>query len=232
MISPGQILPAGWRDLIVPGARTTIGYDPATTEGEQSNPSGLAITQQIGADYVVKVAATWKTKDPDIARFVIGQALQLPHSLRPHALVIDASNERYFAADLKRAHSRQTRVELYVATESIEWRGETMPLKTYCGNLCKNTLNEGRLILPNEDWVYKNFRGVTEDKGRFVFALDEDGNHCDLVQAVWNCLYGFSTPGSGTVSAKASGTVSERVWGALQSLSGRRGGQPTNRFTS
>lgn len=230
MITPDQILPSGWRDLIIPGAKTTIGYDIATTEGDTSNPASIAITQQVANRYQVKVGATWKTKDPDIARAVIAQAFDLPHGLRPFAFVIDASNERYFATDLQRAYARKTKVVLYVANESIEFRGEKIPLKTYCGNLCKNAIQDGQLDLPPEEWVYRNFRGVKEDKGRFVFEADAEGNHCDFVQAVWNCLYGFAAPGSGPVSAKPSGTISQRVWGALQTLSGRIG-QPTPRLT-
>ncbi len=230
MITPSQILPSGWRDLIIPGARTTIGYDIATTEGDTSNPGSIAITQEVANRYQVKVGATWKTKDPDIARAVIAEAFDLPHGIRPHAFVIDASNERYYATDLKSKYSTKTKVVLYVANENIEFKGQIMPLKTYCGTLCKNAMQDGQLDLPPEEWVYRNFRGVKEDKGRFVFETDAEGNHCDFVQAVWNCLYGFAAPGSGPSAAKPASTLSQRVWGALQTLSGRRA-QPTPRLT-
>lgn len=205
MITPDQVLPAGWRQLIVPGLRTVIGYDPATTEKETSNPSGIAIAQEQGRDIIVRAGAIWKTKDPAIARAVIAAAMDMPHGIRPHAFVIDASNERYFATDLKTAYQGKTNVIHYVATENVMHGGVDMPMKTFAGNLCKNALEDGRLILPNEEWVYKNFRGVKEEKGRFVFELDEDGNHCDFVQAVWNCLVGLTMPGSGPVSASAIG---------------------------
>lgn len=231
MTTPDQILPRGWRDLIQPGHATTIGYDPATTENEKSNPSGLAITQHVGNDYAVAACAVWKTKDPEIAVAVLDEAMNLPHAIRPKALVIDASNERYFAATLAKRYRSRTKVVLYVAGEKTTHAGEDMPLKTFCGNLVKNAVEDGHLLLPDEDWVYRNFRGVKEEKGGFFFETDEDGNHCDLVQAVMNCLYGFCSPGSGPISASPAGTVSQRVWGALQSL-GRRGGGPTHRFTS
>jgi hypothetical protein len=49
---------------LTPGLETGIGYDPATTEKKQSNPSSLTVTQRSGHEYASPLNVLWKTQDP------------------------------------------------------------------------------------------------------------------------------------------------------------------------
>jgi len=181
-----------WKSLLVPGCPIAFGLDPATTEKATSNPTGFACVQKVGNDCIVRLAARWKTSDPEVARSIIRAHLTgLPHNLRPRRLVVDASNEKYFATDL-RTHLRGVcQVELLTSTESTTYRGEAMPMKVYLGNLFVNTLEDGHLFLPEADWLAKDIRLVKRDRGSFSTDLDSSGGHGDVFDAIKNALHGI-----------------------------------------
>ncbi|MFA6271381.1 MAG: hypothetical protein WC657_09345, partial [Candidatus Paceibacterota bacterium] len=56
-------LPTDWRRFIVPGVPTVVAQDPATTEHEKSNPSGLVIAQRVGGRVRFPVVCRYKTAD-------------------------------------------------------------------------------------------------------------------------------------------------------------------------
>lgn len=197
-----QILPAGWRDLILPGYPVGIGVDLGTTQKAKSNPTALALVQRVMPASYCRVAVRWKTNNPDITRHVLASATMLPHGLRP-VLCIDSSNERFFAADLKKTYAARCKVLLYVAGEAIEHKGERMPKKTYVGNLLKNELNDSRIALPADDWIYRDLRLVQDEAGGFAFNLDEDGNHADFAQALMLALFALDQGAGGPIQASA-----------------------------
>ena len=65
-VSFHDVLPRGWRDLLVPKGPVGIGLDPGTTTKKTSNPTGLALIQQVGADYIARLVVRFKTSDPDV----------------------------------------------------------------------------------------------------------------------------------------------------------------------
>jgi hypothetical protein len=189
-------IPPDWKALLAPNCPVGFGLDPATTEKATSNPSGFACVQKVGNDFVVVLAARWKTSDPEVARQILRSNLQgLPFGLRPRRLVVDASNEKYFATDL-RTHLRGVcPVELVSSTENIQYRGETMPMKVYLGNLLVNTLEDGHLILPQSDWLAKDMRLVKRDRGSFATDIDNAGGHGDVFDAIKNALHALISRG-------------------------------------
>ena len=156
----------------------------ATTTKKKSNPSCLCVTQQIGLVYRNVAAVAFKSDDPDIPLALIEEALDLPHGLRVRKLAIDASNERYFATNVKKALSGRVTTQLIVSGEAIEFQGERMNWKTYLGNLLVNNFVDGNLEIPSDEWVKKMIRQVYTEGGSFGSDVDELGNHADYFDAL------------------------------------------------
>lgn len=210
-ISVANVLPAGWRDLIMPQGRIAFGLDPATTTKQKSNPSALAIIQEDGAAYAARVVARWKTAEPDIARAIIDEALDLPHGLRPVALCVDATSEKYFAADLRKYCAGRVRTHLVVSSETLVYQGEKMTYKLYLGNLLVNAVHDRNLILPQSDWLTKDLRQVKRAAGTFAAEVEADGSHGDCFDGIKLALYGLmSKNGPAQVSDAPVGQFGSR----------------------
>lgn len=204
-----KCLPAGWASFISPDhPRIGIGLDIGTTSKKKSNPTVLALTQEVGMTYFVRLLVSWKTKDPAIAREIITHILDgIPHGLRARRLCIDATSEKYFAVDLRRNFASRIPVDLVVSSESTEYLGEKMIFKQYLGNLLVNTIEDGYLALPKENWIQKDFRSVVRDRGTFEAEVDEDGRHGDCFDAVKLSLHALINPGGQVdISAAQVGT--------------------------
>lgn len=165
-------------------SRLGIGLDIATTEKETSNPSALALVEAVNLDYIVRLILRWKTANPEITLGIIMSLLMRIAPRRARRLCIDATSEKFFAAEVKRRFSAMVPVELIVASESIEYLGEKMTMKAYLGNQAINELDDGHLILPDEFWVKDDFRLVKRDRGSFVTEIDSNGGHGDVFDAV------------------------------------------------
>lgn len=185
-------------------SRIGAGYDVATTEKGKSNPSALALVQQVGMDYFARLIVRWKTADPGIARAIVRHCIAtLPHGLRVRRLCVDASNEKYFASGLRQEFAGIVPVECVVSSESIEYLGEKMSYKVYLGNLLVNTIEDGHLILPNETWLKDDFRQVIRTRGTFDAEVATDGGHADCFDAVKLALHALVTQG-GTPEVSAA----------------------------
>ena len=200
-----QALPAGWASFISPDhPRLALGMDIGTTTKKKSNPTVLALIQEVGMTYFARLLVSWKTKDPAIARAIITAVLGgIPFGFKCRRLCIDATSERYFAADLRREIAHLIPVELIVSSESTEYMGEKMNFKLYLGNLLVNTIEDGYLALPKETWIQKDFRSVVRDRGTFEAEVDDEGRHGDCFDAVKLGLHGLVCPG-GPTQASAS----------------------------
>ena len=206
-----DVLPTGWRGYFSPTGRIGMGLDVGTTTKAKSNPSALAITQEFGVDFVVRLALRFKTSNPEITYRIIEQCLELPHDLRIRKLCVDATSERYFAAELKSRFSGRLVVEPVVSSESIEFLGQKMNVKSYLGNLFVNTIDDGHLWLPSESWLERDIRSVKSEKGTFDAEVDEDGNHADCFDAIKLSLHALITNGGPVEAVAASvGGLSRR----------------------
>lgn len=202
-VRPHEVWPKDWKDLLTPFHPVALGFDVATTTKKKSNPSAIAVVQKVGLDFIVRAVCRWKTNDPAVSEAVLDEALDLPHGLRLRRVVIDATNERFFAANQRKRLRGRVAVELIVASESTQHRGEEMNWKTYLGNLLVNTVEDGRLLLPNEAWLKKDLRQPKRDRGSFTCEPDEDGNHGDCFDGIKLGLHGVLGPGG---PARASAT--------------------------
>jgi hypothetical protein len=174
---------------VSPLDRIGVGFDVATTTAETSNPSVFAVMEDhAGAEKVYRACAAWKTRDPQIARERIRAALKVlcdrPGG-RPRALAVDATNEKYFAEDLRRELRALLPVILVVASEAVEKPGLEAPtnFKEFLGSQYVDCLDDNHLTLPPESWFRADHRLVMKDRGRFVCEPDADGHHGDTFDA-------------------------------------------------
>jgi hypothetical protein len=184
--------PANWRDYLG-GGPITIGLDPATTEKEKSNPTGLTVLEKVGSEYVGRLIMRYKTASSEKAMNMIKEVCDLKKNRKPRRLVIDATNERYFADTVRRELAGKVPVELVVASEKHPF--EEMSMKNYLGNILVNALEEGRIPLPADRWVRDDFRLVYKEKGNFVNHMDSSGNHGDTFDSTKLALHGFESGG-------------------------------------
>jgi hypothetical protein len=194
-----------------------VGFDVATTEKEKSNPSALAVVEQVGRDFVVRLIVRFKTADPEKSKAMVREALDLNRGRRPRRLCIDATSERYFATRLRSELGGVCPIDLVIASEATEFMGERMTMKNYLGNQLANLLDDARLALPAERWIKDDFRLVKKERGGFTNELDSSGNHGDTFDAVKLALHGLISPG-GPVEAAAA---SVGGWGRSPSDAGR-----------
>jgi len=197
--------PAGWQSVIGEG-RLSIGVDPATTEKTKSNPTGLAVLEEVGGLIIARLVCRYKEANPDEQKAILRDLVaSLPR--RPRRLVIDGSNERFFARDVKTMLAGICQVEIVVSSEATDYMGERMNWKTYLGNLLVNRINDGLFALPPSRWLKNDFRSVIRNRGGFDNQLDSAGNHGDCFDGCKNALHGLVGKG-GPAEAEAAGTGS------------------------
>lgn len=175
------------RTHIDPAAPVGLGWDVATTEGDTSNPSAFCVVELSGVDLIVRLVVVWKTCDPDLARDRARRLVQAVAErrgegdrVRARRLCIDATNERYFAQDMRKALLGEVPVELIIGSEKVELPGkEPMNQKQYLGSLLVAALDDNRITLPPERYLKEDFRLVKKERGQFVCVPDGEGRHGD-----------------------------------------------------
>ena len=172
-------LPTNWERLFdLSQGPIGIGADPATTEGEKSNPFGIAVTQRIDGRYVTKLILSFKSKDPKKPKAILRE---LATRLKAKAVAIDATSEVYWATEVREELEGVSGVILVKNSEKLDFMGERVLYKTYLGQLLVNAIDEGQSDLPNDFNVKDDFRLVKKMKGGFDNSLDTaTGRHGDL----------------------------------------------------
>jgi hypothetical protein len=198
-----DVLPSNWRDFIsLDHRRVALGIDPATTTRQKSNPTAIALLQQVGLMVYVRLLVRFKTSDDRVTTAIAREiATTLPHGLKLRRLCILATNERFYAAALKRHLAGIVPVEMLIESEATQYLGQKMLFKAYLGNLLCNQIEDGYLALPDEPWVKSDIRQVVRDKGTFTAEVDEDGSHADGFSAITAALHGLAGPGGPAIAA-------------------------------
>lgn len=209
-MTPRQAIPREWVDRLQDG-QISLGYDVATTERGTSNPSGLTVMQRESRVCASRLVITWKTAEPAIARQVISCVLDDLESAgkKPRRFVIDASSERYYAADMKTFLAKRCSVELVGGNQKLAFRGEELDAKTLLGNMYSSALEDGLILLPSGDWIELDIRLVGKEAGRFVTALGPGGEHGEVFDSGKLAYWGFHCSVSGKAEAAAVGSVAK-----------------------
>jgi hypothetical protein len=185
--------PPDWRRVLGNGA-FSIGADPATTEKEKSNPFSITLLEEIFGLYIARLIIRFKTRDPEKAKAYLREACDLGPGRKPRRLVVDATSERFWAAEVRTEFRSLCPVELLVASEKTKYQGEEMLIKSYLGNLLVNTMDDDKMVLPASRWVADDFRLVMRAKGSFDTRVDSAGNHGDTFESTSRALHGLLRP--------------------------------------
>lgn len=191
-----------------------LGLDVATTTGAKSNPSALVVAEQNGQCISLPVVIIWKTKDPDVALGRIRKTLECiaarPEGGRARAFSIDASNEKYFAADVAKKLRELCPVHQIVSGETHARPGfEAMNWKTWLGDQLVGALDDNRLTIPAHRYLKEDWRMVIKDKGLYVCTPDEQGRHGDTFDGTKLALH--SVLGSQSVPTMPKAFVNSRA---------------------
>jgi hypothetical protein len=191
-------LPVGYERLFTDGP-IGIGGDPATTEGEKSNPFGITVTERIGGRYVARLMLSFKSADPKKPKDILRE---LVTTLHPVCLSLDATSERYWCAEVKEELELLVNVELVVNSETTEYLSEKLKVKTYLGNLGVNALDDRAAAIPAHHAVKDDFRLVVREKGGFNNRLDSvTGRHGDLFDSFKLSLHSLNLGDAKTEAA-------------------------------
>lgn len=185
-----------------------LGWDLATTEKETSNPSSFTVMEREGTDLKGVLTVTWKTSDPALAteraRRIVQTVNARPEGGRARRLCVDATNERFFATQVRRDFSALVPVELIIGSETIQVPGAEAPLtmKAHLGGLLVAELDDNHLTLPAERYLKEDFRLVRRDRGSFACEPAADGKHGDVFDSHKLGLWALkSTAGGLTTTA-------------------------------
>jgi hypothetical protein len=180
-----------------------LGWDLATTTKETSNPSAFVVLERRGLEIIARLIATWKTRDPDVARERAGKIIAAVRARKEggpaRRLAIDATNERYFAMDCRKEFAAELPVELVIGSETIEVPGQPEPItmKQYLGGQLVAEIDDNHAWLPPERYIKEDFRLVKKEKGQFVCEPDAAGRHGDTFDGVKQALHALkSTAGA------------------------------------
>lgn len=198
--------PPGWENALDPDKPWSVGYDIATTTNGTSNPSSICVTQEIGPhQHAERLVLRFKAASPDQAKAILREVVEAGirrTGRRPRAIALDATNERYYCADVRKEFSRYGRVILVVSSEATLYRGEKMLFKTYLGNLYANAYDDSAIAIPPDRWLKDDRRLAKRVKGSFDNELDSAGNHGDTFDSGKLALYALTGSG-GPVEAHA-----------------------------
>lgn len=172
------------RDLLGAG-QVGVGFDVATTEGEQSNPSSVTITERVGTERVQRLVVCWKERKETVQRHRIRELLlairNRPAGGPPRRLCIDASNERLFADGTSDAMRDICPVEPVINGASIQPAGYEKPInyKTFLGDMYCAAVNENHVTMPSDKYVKDDHRLVLKTGGAYKCDADNEGRHGD-----------------------------------------------------
>jgi hypothetical protein len=203
-MTPRQAISSEWADLLTEGP-LALGYDVATTEKGKSNPSGITVMQQVGRINISRLVITWKTAEPEVARQVISAVLDdiEVRKMKPRRLVIDASSEKYYAADMRTFVKKRCGVELIAGGQKLKFRNEVMDSKTLLGNMYSAAMEDGFILLPAGSWIELDLRLVKRDGGRFVTDLGPGGEHGEVFDSGKLAYWGLQSRTNSAEGVKA-----------------------------
>lgn len=173
----------------------TIGVDPATTEKETSNPTGLAIQRKEGADVHLPTLLWWKTADPRVqrSRMLLLVRTLLAMNVRVKCVGIDATNERGLAREIRDDLSTLAPVVLLIGSENVagvkDTDGFNINVKQHKGNLLSAAGESERLIVSAHRYVYGDWMRVVKKKGTYDASVGSAGEHGDTFDAAANAMF-------------------------------------------
>lgn len=184
---------------VLGSGKVSIGYDPATTTKQTSNPSGITITEKNGTARAQRLVLCWKEKEPSIVRERMKELCTIvrdrPEGGAPCRLVILATNERLFAKTLADDMAGMVPTTLVIEGEGIHPAGyeSAINYKTYLGDLYCAAVNGNLYDLPAGEYFKKDQRATIKSGGRYECDVDPStGGHGDTFSSGMAAEFGFT----------------------------------------
>ena len=184
-----------------------IGCDPASTTGETSNPTSVAVTEAVAGERWQRINVCWKERREAVQRERLRAIVECVRS-RPFGgparkLCINADNERLFAEGTAAEFAGLIVVEAVVhgaaVTPPPPGYHSSVNYKTYLGDLYATAINDGRYALPSDDYVKADHRMVLKDNGRYLCTPDADGRHGDTFDSGKEAEWALHSPEAGPI---------------------------------
>jgi hypothetical protein len=204
-MTPRDAIPQSWTDHVGRGT-IAIGHDIATTTKEGSNWSAVTVTQHSSPLYVERLDIRWRTENPEVNLGILDVIVSDLEALglRPRRLCVDATNEKYHAQRTRSYFAGRVPVELVVASEKVEWRGESYIYATLLGNLYVAAYEDNVIATPGgqeNKWLFTDRRLVKKVKGKFEADTGKDGGHADTFSSGELALWGLTRKSSGSAGS-------------------------------
>lgn len=205
-MTPREAIPSSWTDHLRSGP-VAIGLDLATTDKATSNPSAISVMEDYGGLVNERLVLSFKSADEAVTTAMLQCVFEDLASAgkRVRALVIDATNETFFAQTVAKKFRKYCAVYLVKGSENMEHAGETMIAKQLLGNLFANAHTDGQIATPAGTFIKDDRRLVKKIKGLFNADTDALGQHGDTWDAGKLALWGLRRKGRVEASGMAVG---------------------------
>lgn len=172
---------------LLTGGPVGMGFDPASTTGETSNPSSFTVTEQIGLERVQRLVVLWKEKREAVQKQRIRDLCVAVKERREggpaRRLCIAAGNERLFSQGVQEDLSSLVPVELVIEGASVDplpaGYEDKINYKTWLGDMYATAVNDNHYSCPSAEYFKQDHRLVTKNAGRYECDPQPDGKHGD-----------------------------------------------------
>ena len=167
--------------------RVGLGFDPASTTGETSNPSSFTVTEQTGLERFQRLVVLWKERRESIQK---DRIKTLVRAVRERAaggpatrLCIAAGNERLFSQGVQEDLSDLIPVDLVIEGGSVKplpaGYKEAINYKTWLGDIYSSAVNDNHYAMPSDEYFKLDQRLTVKNAGRYECEPQPDGKHGD-----------------------------------------------------
>lgn len=195
-MTPRQAIDASWTDFLRSG-QIGIGMDLGTTDKQTSNPTVIDVAEDYNGLFHERLVLSFKSADEAVTVAMLDVVFDdiTRAGKRVKCLVIDATNETFFAQRLAKRFAKHCRVILVKGSEKLEHAGEAMVAKQLLGNLFANAHTDGQVASPAATWIKDDRRLVKKVKGLFNAETDSLGQHGDTWDAGKLAYWGLKKRG-------------------------------------
>lgn len=219
MILAPLAVPTDWTRHLK-GGLIGIGYDVATTINKTSNPSSVTVTEDYGGKFWERLIVRFKAEDPESPMQILDSIFSSVDPRKLRSLCIDSSNEKYHARNVRTRFRKFCPVYLISSGEKVKWEGAEFIYKTLLGQLYVSNFEDGRIALPDGEWIVKDHRLVKNHAGSFATDLDDSGNHGDTFDSgklsLWSHLRGARGTSAGATAMAVGGQNSSQPRAGLK----------------
>lgn len=182
-----------------------LGFDPASTTGETSNPSSFTVTEQRGLERLQRLVILWKERRESTQKDRIRQIVLAVRDRKEggpaRRLCIAAGNERLFSQGVQEDLAALVPVDLVIEGSTVDpmppgYR-DKINYKTWLGDMYSAAVNDNHYSVPGAEYFKQDHRLVIKNAGRYECDPQPDGKHGDTFVSGEMAEYSLFYQGSG-----------------------------------